>query len=107
MGKVVELKEENFDEFISKGNAVIDFWAEWCGPCKLLGPTVDEVAKEMKGKVKFGKVDVDKEGDLAQKFEVMSIPTLVFFKNGEVVNKMSGAMPKDELEDAIKDTFRM
>lgn len=105
MGKVHELKEGNFDDFISKGNVIIDFWAEWCGPCKLLNPVIDEIAKEMKGKVKFGKVNVDKEGELAQRLEVMSIPTLIFFKNGEIVNRISGAKHKGELENVIADTF--
>ena len=106
MGKTFELTEAKFDEFISKGNVVVDFWAEWCGPCKILGPTVEELAKEMKGKVKFGKVDVDKEGDLAQRFEVLSIPTLIFFKDGEMVNKTAGATPKDMLKKEINSTFK-
>lgn len=105
MGKIVELKEGNFDDFISKGNCVIDFWAEWCGPCKILIPVVDELAKEMKGKIKFGKVNVDKESEIAQRFEVMSIPTLIFFKSGEIVNRKTGAVPKDDLEDEINEAF--
>jgi len=102
---VTALKDGNFDSFISKGNVVIDFWAEWCGPCKILSPTVDQVAGEMKGKVKFGKVDVDAESDLAQKFEVMSIPTLIFFKDGEMVDRSTGAIPKETLLKKIKEHF--
>ncbi len=105
MGSVTELKERDFDDFVSKGEVVVDFWAEWCGPCKMLSPVVDELAKEMKGKVKFGKVNVDKESDLAQRFEVMSIPTLLFYKNGEQVDSVAGAMSKEELKKRIKEVF--
>lgn len=105
MGKVVELKEGNFDDFVSEGDVVVDFWAEWCGPCKMLSPIVDELAKDMKGKVKFGKVNVDKESDLAQRFEVMSIPTLLFFKDGKQIDGLAGAMPKEELKKRIEESF--
>ena len=105
MGSVSELKEANFDDFISKGEVIVDFWAEWCGPCKILSPVVDEVAKEMKGKVKFGKVNIDKEYELSERFNIMSVPALLFFKNGEQVDASSGAMSKEELKKKIKGAF--
>ena len=102
--EVKVLDAGNFDSFIGKGNVVIDFWAGWCGPCKILSPVVEEVASEVKG-VKFGKVDIEKEGELAQRFQVMSIPTLIYYKDGEQVNRTTGALGKDELEKELKDSF--
>jgi len=102
---VKELNAKTFDDFVSKGDSVIDFWAEWCGPCKLLSPVVDETAKEMKGKVKFGKVNIEELRELTDRFEVMSIPTLIFFKDGEPVEKTSGFMEKRKLLDMIKSVF--
>ena len=101
---VKELTADNFDSFVKKGETVIDFWAEWCGPCKYLSPIVEKIASENK-KIKFGKVDVDSQTDLAQRFQVMSIPTLLFFKDGEMVNRTSGAMPKEDLEEEIGNVF--
>lgn len=94
----VALGIDNFENKTSKGNWVVDFWAEWCGPCKILGPTFDAVAGEMKGKVHFGKVDVDAEGELAQQFDVMSIPTLLFIKDGEIVDRAVGALSSGALK---------
>lgn len=102
---VFDLTEKDFDEYIKKGNVIVDFWAEWCGPCKMMGPHFAEAAKEMKGKVKFAKVDVDKEGDLAQRFQVMGIPTLIFFKNGEQVNRTSGAMHSEDIVSMADESF--
>jgi len=99
---IKELNLKNFDNFISEGNCVVDFWAEWCGPCKMLSPVVDEVAKEMKGKIKFGKVNIENEQDLADRYGVMSIPTLIFFKNGEQVEVSSGYLDKKSLSGMIK-----
>ena len=101
---VTVLDSGNFDSFVEKGDVVIDFWAAWCGPCKVLDPIVEELSGEMKD-VKFGSVDVDKQQELAQRFQVMSIPTLLYFKDKEQVNRTTGAMPKDELEKVIKDSF--
>jgi len=96
---------DNFDSAISKGKWVIDFWAEWCGPCKMMAPQFEAAAKELKGKVNFGKVDVDAQPDLAGRFEVMSIPTLLFINEGEQVNRYSGAIPKDEITLMTKESF--
>ncbi len=104
-GNVKELNENNFDDFISEGNAVVDFWAEWCGPCKMIKPVFEEVAGEMKGKVKFGKVNIEDGQELADKFGVLSIPTLIFFKDGEQVEMSSGAMDKKTLTRMISSVF--
>ncbi len=80
---------------------LIDFWAEWCAPCRMLAPAVDAVAQEYKGKAVVGKVDIDSQVELAQKFGVMSIPTLILFKNGEVVGKSVGVVPKEKITAMI------
>ena len=100
---VTELQEKEFEDFVKKGVVVVDFWAEWCGPCKIMGPIFDEVAGEMKGKAKFGKVDVDVNQDLAQEDEVMSIPTTILFKNGEQRDRFVGVIEKEELIEKIED----
>lgn len=106
MGKhTTDLSKKSFNEFIKKGMVVIDFWAAWCGPCKITAPIFEEVAEEMKGKVKFGKVDVDVNSDLAQRFQVMSIPTIIFFKDGEQVERVVGALYKEDLVEKIQDVM--
>lgn len=102
---IKELNGKNFDEFISKGNAVVDFWAEWCGPCKMLAPIFDEVAKEMKGKAKFGKVNIESGQEIADNLGVMSIPTVIFFKDGEMVERFSGFVDKKKFAEMVKSTF--
>ncbi|MBI5803851.1 thioredoxin [Candidatus Pacearchaeota archaeon] len=102
MSNIKNLDEKSFNEFVRKGMAVVDFWAGWCGPCKIVAPIFEEVSKEMKGKIKFGKIDVDKETELAQKFEVMSIPTMIFFKDGEQVDRAIGVLSKEELNEKLE-----
>ena len=96
-----ELNTGNFDDFTSKGNVIIDFWAAWCGPCKILSPELEAASKEMKD-VKVGKVDIDGQQELAEKFGVMSIPTLLFMKDGKVVDQTVGAMQKADLISLAK-----
>ncbi len=84
------------------GLAMVDFWAEWCGPCKMIAPTIEALATEYAGKVKVAKVDVDANGQWAQKYNVRSIPTLLFFKGGQVVDQVVGALPKPAIEAKLK-----
>ncbi len=81
---------------------MVDFWAEWCGPCKMIAPTVAELAKEYEGRVKVAKLDVDANYQTAGAFDVRSIPTLLFFKNGQVVDKIVGAVPKQKLKEKLE-----
>jgi thioredoxin 1 len=102
--KIININKDNFEtEILSFNGAVlVDFWAEWCGPCKALSPTIDEVSKELGDGMKVCKVNVDENQALAQQFRVMSIPTVVFFKNGEVMNRFVGVRDKDDYLDAMK-----
>ena len=99
---VTELDKKTFDKFIKEDKVIVDFWASWCGPCKILSPTVEEVASEMKDKAKFAKVNVDENLELAQRFQVMSIPTLIFFRDGKQADRTVGVISKEEIEKRIK-----
>lgn len=96
---ILHITKENFEKEVlqSKEPVVVDFWATWCGPCKALAPILEEVDTELAGSVKVAKINIDEEEELAAQFRVMSIPTLLLFKNGEVVNKSVGLAPKEEV----------
>jgi thioredoxin 1 len=96
----LEVSGTNLDDF-KQGVSLVDFTATWCGPCQVLGPIVDKLATEFTGKVKIGKCDIDKNPDVASAFGVMGVPTLVFFKNGEVVDQHVGLLPEDALRDKL------
>ncbi len=94
-----EFTDKNFKTEVLeyKGVVLVDFWAPWCGPCRMIGPIVEQLAEEYAGKVKIGKLNVDENGMVPSQYQVMSIPTLIIFKDGKVVDQMVGAHPKDEI----------
>ncbi|RJF72857.1 thioredoxin [Deinococcus cavernae] len=96
--KPVELTDSNFSNEISEGLTLVDFWAPWCGPCRIIAPVVEELAGQYEGRVKVGKVNVDDNPATAGQFRVMSIPTLILFKNGQPVDTLVGAQPKRAFE---------
>ncbi|MCK6618277.1 MAG: thioredoxin [Cyclobacteriaceae bacterium] len=102
MGKTIELNDSNFDQIVKTDKPVlVDFWAEWCGPCKMIGPIVEELAGDYDGKAVVAKLNVDENPQTAAKFGIRSIPTLLVFKNGQVVDKQVGAVPKSVLSQKL------
>ena len=100
---VIKLDENNFEEIINSGETVIvDFYADWCGPCKMMSPIIDSIAEELEGKVKVGKVNTDENMGLAEKYEIMSIPTIIVFKDGQVATTFLGVTSKEEILEAVK-----
>ena len=102
--KAKHLDSKTFDNFVKDGAAVVDFWAEWCGPCRIMGPIFEAASEEMKDKAKFGKVNVDENQELAERFQVMSIPTLIFFRDGRQVDRFSGVAEKSLIIKKIKES---
>ena len=98
----IEITDADMDEFVKKYNTtVIDCWAPWCGPCRMVGPVIEELAREMSGKIVFGKLNVDENPATSAKHQIMSIPTMLVFKNGELIDKLIGAMPKEMLKQKL------
>ena len=99
----LEITDNNIKEVLSTDLPVlVDFWAEWCGPCRMVGPTIDEISKEYEGKAVVGKVNVDNNPDTAAEYGIRNIPTILFFKNGEVVDKVVGVVPKEQLVQKLE-----
>ena len=105
MSEEVAVTLSNFDAEVIKSDVpvVADFWAEWCGPCRMIAPVLKQLAQEYKDKIKIAKIDVDKEGELAEKYNIVSIPTILVFNKGEVVKQQIGAVPRPILEKMFKD----
>jgi thioredoxin 1 len=100
---VIELTNGKFNEFIKAGNVLIDFYADWCMPCVMMGPIVDEMSDKFKGKVKFGKVNIEDNQEIASKFNVFSIPNFILFKDGKVENQFVGGMSAEDFENRLKE----
>lgn len=100
----IELTDANFEQLVIKSDkpVLVDFWAEWCGPCRMVGPVVEELSKDYEGKVVVGKVNVDNNPNISAQFGIRNIPTLLFFKGGQVVDKQVGAVPKSVLAGKLE-----
>lgn len=100
---IITITKDNFDTEVLRSEipVLVDFWAAWCGPCRMIAPVVDEIATDYKGKVKVGKINVDEQNELAEKFRIMSIPTLIVFKNGQIAESVMGARSKESIAEML------
>ena len=101
MAKYVELTQENFEETIKEGVTMVDFWAPWCGPCRMIAPVVEELAEDFEGKATIAKVNTDEQQEISVKYGIRSIPAILFFKDGELVDQMVGAASKDVFAEKL------
>jgi len=105
--KIIELTNDNFDNFLKeKEFVIVDFWAPWCMPCRMVSPIIENLSKKYEGKISFGKLNVDQQQDIAVKFGIMSIPTIIIFQNGKEVDRIIGAMPEEMFEERIKGVLK-
>ncbi len=104
MSKALVVTDASFEQEVLKSNTpvIVDFWAAWCGPCKMIAPILDEIANEFDGRIKVAKLDVDSNNKTAGRYNIMSIPSLLFFKNGQLVDQIVGAMPKSQLTSRLE-----
>jgi len=101
MSKVIHLNKSNIQEELKEGVALVDFWAPWCGPCRMISPVIEELAEDFDGKAKICKVNTDEEQEISGQIGIRSIPTILFFKNGEIVDQMVGAQSKQVFENKL------
>ena len=104
----IKLTDQNFEEEVEKSKlpVLVDFWAVWCGPCQMMGPIIEELAEKFEGKMKIGKLNVDENPNVAQKYEILGIPSLKFFKNGEIVDEITGLQPKEVIVERINSVIK-
>ena len=107
MGKYIELNQTNMEETIKEGVVLVDFWAPWCGPCRMLAPAIDQLAQEFEGKAKICKVNTEEEADLTAKYEIRSIPTILYFKDGKIVDQTIGATTKAKIEEKLNNLTQL
>jgi len=101
MASYIELNQTNIEETIKEGVALVDFWAPWCGPCRMIAPVIEQLAQEFEGKAKICKINTEEEQELTQQYQIRSIPTILFFKDGEIVDQLIGSTTKAVLEEKL------